>query len=315
MTDPLASSDAAHPSPRIVEVAANAKINLHLRVLARESNGYHQIETLFLRVGLSDVVRVARTDGSRSLDVTGDVDLAALGPAERNLAWRAAESYCAATGLTGGFAIAVEKHIPIGGGLGGGSADAGAVLRALDAMNPSPIGLAGCLELATPLGADVPFLTGGHAYALAWGHGERMLPLKPPPRRRVLLVVPPFGVNTGDAYAWLDERHAGESESSQSHVFDDRSLQEWDVFAGFATNDLEAVVATRHPVIAEALAYLRGTPNCQVARMSGSGSTLFVIGTASGGPLRWRPPDGTLAGFRGMATRTLTRVEPVKPIE
>lgn len=315
MTARHAPSGAMHQLPRVVEVAANAKINLYLRVLAREASGYHQLETLFLRVGLSDTVRVARTAGARSLDVTGDVDLAPLGPTDRNLAWRAAESYCAATGLAGGFAIVVEKRIPIGGGLGGGSSDAGAVIRALDAMNPSPIGLARRLDLAATLGADVPFLAGEHAYVLAWGRGERMLALKPPSRRLVLLVIPPFGVNTADAFAWVDEQRAGDPASAGSFAFDDRSLHDWDAIAGFATNDFEAVVAARHPDVAQALAHLRGAPTCQLAQMSGSGSTLFLVSAAGGGPLRWQAPDGTLGGFRGVATRTLTRVEPVKAIE
>src|SRR4051812_23575655 len=118
------------PGASVVAVEAQAKINLRLRILATESNGYHQIETLFLRINLADTIRVRRTGHARSLDVTGNVDADALGPTERNLAWRAAEAYMAASHSQHGFAIEIEKRIPIGGGLGGGSADAGGVLRA-----------------------------------------------------------------------------------------------------------------------------------------------------------------------------------------
>ena len=123
---------------RATEVRAQAKVNLRLRVLARESSGFHQLETLFLRLELADTVRVRRTPGPRTLDVGGDMDLSPLGPAESNLAWRAADAYLAESGMNGGFAIEIEKRIPIAGGLGGGSADAGAVLRALDARGALP---------------------------------------------------------------------------------------------------------------------------------------------------------------------------------
>src|SRR6188472_3643240 len=134
--------------PRVARVAAQAKINLRLRILAREESGYHQIETLFLRLMLADDVVVRIIDGARSLDTTGAVDPRQLGPVERNLAWRAATAYADATGWPAGFAIELTKEIPIGGGLGGGSADAGAVLRALDALAPTPIGEPALLAIA-----------------------------------------------------------------------------------------------------------------------------------------------------------------------
>ncbi|MGH2897799.1 MAG: hypothetical protein ACRDMZ_03935, partial [Solirubrobacteraceae bacterium] len=91
-----------------------------------------------------------------------------LGPTEQNLAFRAATAYAAQTGWPAGFAIEIVKQVPVGGGLGGGSADAGAVLRILDALSPNPLG-AKLVELATQLGADVPFMTIDSPMALAWG--------------------------------------------------------------------------------------------------------------------------------------------------
>src|ERR671923_2093268 len=145
---------------REARVLAQAKINLFLRVLAREASGYHSIETLFLRLDLGDVVRVRVGSGvERAVHCHGPVCPAdGLGPAERNLAYRAAVAYADATGWPRSFAIDIEKNIPVGGGLGGGSADAGAVLRLLDAMAPRPAG-PGLVELAASLGADVPFMT------------------------------------------------------------------------------------------------------------------------------------------------------------
>jgi 4-diphosphocytidyl-2-C-methyl-D-erythritol kinase len=135
----MSSPDGA-TRERVARVAAQAKVNLRLRILAREASGYHQIETLFLRLALADDVVVRATSGARSLDAAGSVDARQLGPVERNLAWRAASAYSEVTGWPAGFAIELTKHIPVGGGLGGGSANAGAVLRALDARAPTPIG-------------------------------------------------------------------------------------------------------------------------------------------------------------------------------
>ena len=110
-------STRAEPRARSARVAAQAKVNLRLRILAREASGYHQLETLFLRLALADDLLVRITDGARSLDVTGEIDPRQLGPVERNLAWRASTEYAEATGWQAGFAIALEKRIPVGGGL------------------------------------------------------------------------------------------------------------------------------------------------------------------------------------------------------
>jgi len=122
-------------------VVAQAKVNLVLRVLAREAGGYHSIETVFLRLDLGDDVEVRIAASGRSLTCTGPaMPEAGLGPVEKNLAYRAAALYQEASGWPAGFAIEIGKRIPVGAGLGGGSADAGAVLRCLDALAPRPLG-------------------------------------------------------------------------------------------------------------------------------------------------------------------------------
>jgi 4-diphosphocytidyl-2-C-methyl-D-erythritol kinase len=305
----------AGPRAYAARVAAQAKVNLRLRVLARESSGYHQLETLFLRLALADDLLVRATDGARSLDVAGDVDARLLGPAERNLAWRAADAYGSATGWPAGFAIELTKRIPVGGGLGGGSADAGAVLRTLDAMAPNPIGTTGLLDIAARLGADVPFLATEQAFALAWGRGERLLALPAPEEREVLLVLPPFAVNTADAYGWLSAaRDAPRTSPVVAGVLDPDALVRWDTIVPLATNDFEPVVAARHPLIATALARLRDL-GCRPAMMSGSGSSLFGVlphGTVIDVP-RF---DGEHGGPspRVLLTRTATEVAPVLPV-
>lgn len=301
--------------PRAVEVRAQAKINLRLRILARETSGYHQLETLYHRIELADVVRVRRTNASRSLDVAGDADRNAMGPTERNLAWRAADSYFAATRMAGGFAIELEKRIPVGGGLGGGSADAGAVLRALDAMADVPIGESRLIQLAAALGSDVPFLASEHAYALAWGRGERMMALEPPSPRPVLLLLPVFAVNTADAFGWLaaargEQRPAAGTEALLLHP---PQLERWDSIARVAINDFETVVAGRHPEIAALLAAQRAASWVELAMLCGSGSSVFaVMRDGTGGAVK---EVGNGSGTRSVMTRTVLRVEPPSPME
>ena len=158
-------------APTEARVEAQAKLNLFLRILAREESGYHQIETLFCRIALADTVKVRIAASGRSIDAVGArIPASGLGPPDQNLAWRAAVAYAEATGFPGGFEISIEKRIPVGGGLGGGSADAGAVLRALNVLNPRPVPGAELLRLAVSLGADVPFLTQDETpLALGWG--------------------------------------------------------------------------------------------------------------------------------------------------
>jgi 4-diphosphocytidyl-2-C-methyl-D-erythritol kinase len=295
---------------RAVQLPAQAKINLRLRILAREDTGFHQLETLFLRLELADTVRVRRS-AARSLDVAGaGAGAGAVGPRERNLAWRAAVAYADAARWRGGFAIELEKRIPIGGGLGGGSADAGAVLRALDALSPAPLGPTALHRLAAGLGADVPFLTGTRAYALAWGRGERMLALQPPSARDVVLAIPPFAVDTGEAYGWLAaSRGAGSPTDDTSEPLEPASLSDWNTLAPLAVNDFEPVVAAHHPEIARLVRALRAA-GCTPALMSGSGST--VVGVLPGGGAA--PPD-LGQGVVTLLTRTATRVEPVSAVE
>jgi 4-diphosphocytidyl-2-C-methyl-D-erythritol kinase len=294
-------------------VDAQAKINLALRVLARETTGYHQIETLFCRLALGDVVTVWMTTGARSVRCTGArLPVAGLGPAEENLAWRAAAEYARHAHWPGGFAIEIEKRIPVGGGLGGGSADAGAVLRALNALSPSPLSLTALLHVAASLGADVPFLTQDTAVlALGWGRGERLLALPPLPRRGCLLLCPETAVATRDAYAWLDEYAPPRAPA----LMDVAALNRWDTIARVAHNDFEDVVGERVPAVAAALAALR-TPEARalvgedaIVHMSGSGSTVFAIHADHAEPPVWRSDEP------GVSVIRTTTAESVAPVE
>ena len=281
-------------------VVAEAKLNLFLHVLAREAGGHHRIETLFQRIALGDDVRVRVGVGGRSLDCRG----ADVGPTERNLAWRAALAYAEAAGWPHGFAIELDKHVPTGAGLGGGSADAGAVLRILDALAPSPLRPARLLAVAATLGADVPFLAAEAPLALAWGRGERMLALPPLPPRPVRLLLPDAHVPTADAYAWVSADRG--SYASAARLLDAADLATWDGVQRLAGNDFEAPVAARVPAVARLRAWrdtaAAAAPDALV-RMSGSGAAWFALGDAGADV-----PDG----LRVVGTATVDRVAAVR---
>jgi 4-diphosphocytidyl-2-C-methyl-D-erythritol kinase len=252
-------------------VSAEAKVNLMLRVLAREASGYHQIETVFCRLALADDVIVRVTPGGHTLNCRG----ADVGPVERNLAYRAAVAYSEVRGWPAGFAIDIDKRIPVGGGLGGGSADAAAVLRALAALDPEPLALDALLTIAGHLGADVPFLTADSGLALAWGRGDRLLALPAPAARSVVLYLPPFSVQTAAAYGWLAEARG--ASTAPARLLPAHALTDWEWLAVYGGNDFEGPVGIRHPEIVVALATLRSLDGVVLARMSGSGSTVFGV--------------------------------------
>jgi 4-diphosphocytidyl-2-C-methyl-D-erythritol kinase len=291
-------------SATAVSIEAQAKLNLRLCVLARETTGYHQLESLFIRIDLADTVRVATDTKTRSLECAG-LDL----PAEQNLAYRAAVAFLEAARWDTGFHIAIEKRIPSGAGLGGGSADAGAVLRALNALAPSPLPANELMTIALRLGADVPFLTADATLSMAWGRGERLLALRPLPAREVLLALPNFGVNTAAAFGW----HAAASEGRALEAPAPMTLDEldrWDAVAKLARNDLEGVVFAKHPEIAQCVESL-ASAGARIARMSGSGSTAFGIFDRR----LMTEPTGFPKGTRLVQTRTSTSVAAVKPLD
>ena len=305
-----AAAGRDRPSGTTARTVAQAKVNLFLRVLAREADGYHQLATLFCRLELGDDVAVRVGVGGRSLDCTGDtLPSPGLGPMERNLAWRAAVSYADTTGWPNDWAIEIVKRIPVGGGLGGGSADAGAVLRCLNRLAPSPLSDAELVALAAPLGADVPFLTTGDPLALGWGRGERLLALPPLPSRAVTLVCFPFGVPTPDAYRWLDGSKTVAPLEARRLSID--ALTTWGSVARLAHNDFEAVVAARYPEIERALDALRaGSARDRdqsaetITLLAGSGATVFAVTSAAEEAMTM--PHGTAVRF--VHTRTASRV-------
>ena len=286
----------------IARVQAQAKVNLFLRILAREETGYHALETLFARITLADEITVRPTAGARTIDTAG----AEVGPAEANLAYRAAMAFAASAGWPAGFAIEIEKRIPVGGGLGGGSADAGAVLRALNALAPKPLELAALLEIAGTLGADVPFMTLEAPLALGWGRGDRLLALSPLPPAPVSLAVFATGVSSAAAYGWVAEARRQRGGRFVATAFSLADLGSWDRVARLAANDFEDEVGRRHAEIAHGLAAARAS-DALIAQLSGSGATVFAIPRRGGAVSFGALPTGA----RVIEAATVASVEDV----
>jgi 4-diphosphocytidyl-2-C-methyl-D-erythritol kinase len=262
---------------RAARVLAQAKLNVWLHVLGPRPDGFHELRTLFHRLDLADEVTIRVSDGpSRAIDVSGPhVPPEGLGPATNNLAYRAAVSFHARTGWPRGFEIHVTKNIPVGGGLGGGSADAGAILRALNVMAPEPLENEALQAVAASLGSDVPFLASEYTAALGDGRGESLSQgfLALPPAD-VLLVVPGYSIATADAYRWLRE-------SGRYHRLPQESSGELQPYPSIWAamdegNTFEPIVEPRYPglrLYRERLTQAGAT----IARLSGSGSTVFGL--------------------------------------
>jgi 4-diphosphocytidyl-2-C-methyl-D-erythritol kinase len=258
--------------PDFAEVAAPAKTNLFLRILAREESGYHGLETLFCALSLADSVRVQRGVPGIRLHVEGAVD---TGPPERNLCVRAAERFHAAMGQAPAVDIHLAKRIPSAAGLGGGSSDGAAVLRALNALHGAPFDRAALLRMAIELGSDVPFFVCGSALALAWSRGERLLALPPLPPRPVIVAHPGVAMPTPEAFRRVAERRGG-GYAPDARSMDLDQLRDWDSVAALAENDFEAVVAEEIPFIDLARSALR-QGGARIAMMAGSGSSVFGV--------------------------------------
>jgi len=297
-------------SPRAARTLAQAKVNLALRVLSKEDDGFHAIETVFLRLELGDDVELRITNGKRSLKCYEMRDW----PAEANLGYRAATLYADEVGWPKGFEIEIVKNIPIGGGLGGGSADAAAVLRILNGLAPKPVSEEALLNLAGALGSDVPFLTSDYAMSLAWGRGDRLLRLDPLPSRDVQLFFPPYGIDTGEAYGLLDEARG--DAPNRTPELTTEMFADWESAAKNSVNDFEPIIRPRWAEIDTLLT--RGAQFGLFYRMSGSGSTVFKVTGVTTRPIQSRDSLPALVvppGTRSLITRTSTSVVPIELLD
>jgi len=249
-------------------VRAFAKINLSLRVLGVRPDGYHELRTVFQSVALHDTLQVRPASGPFAL-TCNDPDCPVN---STNLVSRAAVAVWKASGRSGAprnVAVWLKKRIPIAAGLGGGSSDAAAALRAFARL--WALGRSRLPALAATLGADVPFFLAGGT-VLGVERGDTLFQLIDCSAAWVTLVVPAFGVRTADAYAWLDTDRRTNPVSSRraSAAFG----IEWPTRD--LVNELQAAVVRRHPEVARIAAALRRA-GASHAAMTGSGSAVFGL--------------------------------------
>ncbi len=253
----------------MILVEAKAKINLTLDILGKRPDGYHEVAMVMQSVGLMDTIRLeSGKDGiSLSLD-TGEVSADAS-----NLAYQAARMFLDTHGIKQGVAIHIQKRIPVAAGLAGGSTDAAAVLRGMDALFGTGMTSLELGRLGAEIGSDVPFcLVGGTM--LATGRGEILRRLPDMPGGGGVLAKPPERVSTAWAYRSYDERPSPAHPDNQAMIAAlTDSLQ---AVAIQAVNVLEAAVLPAYPIIDEYKRCLIGH-GALMALMSGSGPTVFAL--------------------------------------
>ena len=264
---------------------APGKVNLGLRILGRRPDGYHRLESLFLPLDLADTVRLAlRRSPGVGLELSGDC--AGVPRDARNLAVRAAHAFLAAAAHAGGVEIELDKRVPAPGGLGGGSSDAGAVLRGLAELLPGAVAPGRLRSLALGLGADVPFFLAPEP-ALVGGIGEEILPVDGLASQVLLLAHPGAALATADVYAEHDARAASLTPPASGPSI--RALLALREEAGRAragpietslralvVNDLEPAASRLCPAVSELRKEIEATGALAVS-LSGSGPTVFGV--------------------------------------
>ncbi len=292
------------PTPGVA-VAAPAKVNLFLRVRGRRPDGFHELETVFQAVSLADEVSV-RLDGA-GRRVALELDGPDLGPPEDNLAVRAARAFVERADLDAGVRVRLRKRIPAGGGLGGGSSDAAAVLSCLDRLSGGALHRGALLEIAAGLGSDVPFFLGRSPLSAARGRGEELEPWTPLPPASVVFVLPPVHVATGPAYGALARaREEGSEPGTGGPPSLPAAYGSWGDARSAAWNDFQDVVADAHPEVRRALEALDEAGG-EAPLLSGSGAACFAFFPDSSSAGAAAEELERALGWPARAARTLER--------
>jgi 4-diphosphocytidyl-2-C-methyl-D-erythritol kinase len=264
---------------RHVSVRAFAKLNLDLRVLNQGPGGFHELRSVFQTISLHDRIDISYAP-SKKTKIEGTSAI------PNNLVERAARALLDHTRETASLAFRLDKRIPMGSGMGGGSSDAAAVLLALPVLAGMRIPLGELIQIAAGLGSDVPFfLLGGAAVAL--GRGTELYPLPEIPSKKLLIVAPGVHVSTPDAYRAFNRAGEGKlTETQVSQYIDSFQSRVWGLGKSLskgstgseAVNDFERVVFPQHRQLKSILTALQKS-GADPARMTGSGSALFGVFT------------------------------------
>jgi 4-diphosphocytidyl-2-C-methyl-D-erythritol kinase len=272
---------------REVKIPSFAKINLRLDIVGKRADNYHELRTIFQTISLHDELRLRTTSRNSKIALTihGNPRLAQE-PIERNLVYRAVEALRRELKIRSGVEIELHKKIPAGGGLGGGSSNAAAALLGYLQLTRKRLPLERLIEIATPLGADVPFfLFGGRA--LGVNKGDEIYPLADV-KKHAILVVAPQGIHvpTPEAFRWVAAPPLASSQKPSSRPQLTKSPSNsklagfcalcWSAQLAGLSNDFEAAVFRRHPRLATIKrALLRA--GAAEAMLAGSGSAVFAV--------------------------------------
>ena len=248
----------------MIREPASAKVNLCLHVTGRRADGYHLLDSIVVFAAVGDVV-TAEAGPALSLAIRGPM-AAGLDAGDDNLVLRAARAFSADRGAR----LGLEKHLPVASGIGGGSADAAAALRALARLWGLPLPGA---DAVLALGADVPVCLNGRAVRMQ-GVGEVLSPLPPLPRAWLVLANPRQGVSTPTVFRALTRRDHPALPALPAGFADAAALAGW---LQQTRNDLEPAAENLLPAIGQVRAALAAQPGCLLARMSGSGATCFGL--------------------------------------
>lgn len=280
----------------LYEVAAPAKLNLFLHIVGRRADGYHLLQSLFVLIDWADTLHFeCRTDGRlRRLD---------LGPAlpPDDLCLRAARALQQASGCPLGADILIDKRVPSGAGMGGGSSDAASTLLALNRLWGLLWPRSRLLALAATLGADVPFFVGGQN-ALVEGIGERLTPVELP-RLWLAVVKPAASIATASIFAAEDLVRDSKPVILTGSLDDAERITDW--VSGFGRNDLQPPAQRQCPEVAQAARWLED--RFGNSRMTGSGSALFARAGTGDQPTATWPVQQAAPGWEGRMCRSLAR--------
>jgi 4-diphosphocytidyl-2-C-methyl-D-erythritol kinase len=266
---------------RRIRLLAPAKLNLHLEVLKLRHDGYHEVETVLQAIDLQDRIQVTMRGPRRGGQPEVEVLMRPAGvvPEDtQNLCWQAAALFCQRLGVSGQIQVEVDKEIPVGAGLGGGSSDAMAVLVACNRLFDSGLDLDELAAMGAELGSDVPFFARGGTQ-LARGRGTDLTPLPNLKRVPFIVLKPAFSVATEGAYRALKMGLTVRTPAANLQVIKPLLA----TFPGrpwFGFNRLEEVVLPQHPELSRLLLMLR--EEMPVAMMTGSGSAVFGVLRSAG---------------------------------
>jgi 4-diphosphocytidyl-2-C-methyl-D-erythritol kinase len=281
----------------MMRVRSLAKINLDLRVLHKRPDGFHELRTIFQTISLADTIEVEYRRGRSKIELKSNINI------PDNLIVKAAGLVMQALRANGQLGIRLNKRIPLGGGLGGGSSNAASMLLALPALLGKTIPLEKLLELAAELGSDVPFfLIGGTAVGI--GRGTELYPLPDVPPSPGLLITPGIHSSTAEAYAALGRQPLGEVHSPILNNFQAvvLSASSPTPHPQLPVNDFETVVFNQHPQLKSMKGKLLKLGAWR-AMMTGSGSALFGLFASrelrdrAAGSLRKKFPDNQVYPF------------------